>query len=298
MLLATQNKVAGSHVSGLLSRSHVRSDIYLDLWYSSLVSSDLSYRDRDTLARLAATMNDAEIAKHLGCSSFTIRRWRDIHGLPRSTANPGGIRWKTNRDFFAEIDTPEKAYVLGFTVADGCVHKNGKVVTFVVKASDAYVLTAIGKAAGSDAPLRPKIGRNGFGNVDRHQVALNLSGRKLVDDLAALGVHANKSHTATFPVVPAHLERHLVRGLWDGDGWVGQHQFSLIGTTAVVEGAAEAIERHTGRHLGRSRSNGFPRVQGGRKDRAVMEWMYSGASISLERKAEAFRLYWSQIPRT
>ena len=111
------------------------------------MSSDLSYRDRDTFVRLAAELNDAQMAKLLGCSSFTIRFWRDRHGLPRSTANPGGIRWKTNRDFFAEIDTPEKAYVLGFTVADGCIHKNGKGVTFVVKESDADILRAIAAEA-------------------------------------------------------------------------------------------------------------------------------------------------------
>lgn len=276
----------------------MRSDVYLDLRYNSLVSSDLSYRDRDTLTRLAATMNDAEIAKFLGCSSFTIRFWRDRHGLARSTANPGGIRWKTNRDFFADIDTPEKAYALGFIIADGCIHKNGKSVTIVVKESDAAVLRAIAGALDCDAPLHPKVGRKGFGNVDRHQMALNLSGRKLVDDLASLGVKANKTFAATFPTVPAHLERHLVRGLWDGDGWVGKVQFSLIGTTAVVEGAADAIERHTGCRLGHTPSNGFPRIQGGRKCRAAMEWMYSDAPISLDRKAEAFRLYWSQIPRT
>jgi hypothetical protein len=285
--------VSGHLVSWWLSRSRVSSDIYLDLRYNSLVSSDLSYRDRDTMIRLAAEMNDAQMAKRLGCSSFTIRFWRDRHGLPRSKANPGGIRWKTNRDFFAKIDTPEKAYVLGFIIADGSVHKSGKAVTFVVKESDADILRSIAAATGCDAPLYPKIARGGGGPPERHQLALHLSGRKLVEDLATLGVFANKSLTATFPAIPSLLERHMIRGLWDGDGWVGKRQFSLIGTTAVTEGAADAIECHTGHRLARSLSNGFPRVQGGRKARAVMEWMYADAPISLARKAEAFRLYWS-----
>jgi len=258
------------------------------------VSSDRSYKDRETLARLGAGMSDAAMAKVLGCSGPTIRYWRDRHGLPRSQARgPGNLKWSTNRDFFAEIDTPEKAYVLGFTVADGSIHKNGKCVTFAVKESDAAILRAIADAAGCDAPLYPKVGKNGFGGVDRRQKVLNLSGRKLVDDLAALGVHANKSLTATYPAIQPHLERHMIRGLWDGDGWVGKRQFSLIGTDAVTAGVAEAVERHTGHRLASSRSNGFPRVQGSRRDLAVMQWMYRDVSISLERKAEAFRLYWS-----
>ena len=81
-----------------------------------------------------------------------------------------------------------------------------------------------------DAPLYPKISKGGFGGVERLQKSLNLGGRKLVSDLNALGVHANKTLTATFPAIRPDLERHLVRGLWDGDGWVGKRQFSLIGT--------------------------------------------------------------------
>jgi hypothetical protein len=259
----------------------------------------VSYRDRDTIVRLSATMSDAQMAKFLGCTGTAIRYWRDRHGLPRSTAvSTGGIRWKTNRDFFAKIDTPEKAYALGFIIADGCIHKNGKAVTLVVKESDAAILQSIADAAECDAPLHPKVSRGGFGGVDRQQVALNLSGRKLTSDLASLGVRANKTFTATLPAIDPGLERHMIRGLWDGDGWVGQHQFSLIGTDAVVTGTVEAIERHTGRKLRHCPSNGFPRIYGGRKDRAVMQWMYADVSISLERKAEAFRLYWSQTPRT
>jgi hypothetical protein len=247
--------------------------------------------------RLSAEMNDTQMAKALGCSTPTIAFWRDRHGMPRSQANPGGIRWKTNRDFFAVIDTPEKAYALGFVVADGCVHKNGRVVTIVVKESDAGILQLIAAATGCDAPLHRKVSKTGFGRGERQQRVLNLSGRKLVNDLATLGVHANKSLTATLPAVPSHLERHLIRGLWDGDGWVGERQFSLIGTMAVVTAAADAIERHTSCRLGFCPSNGFPRIQGGRKAQPALEWMYSDAPISLERKAAAFRLYWSQVPR-
>lgn len=257
----------------------------------------MSYRDRDTIIRLGATMNDTEMAKALGCSAPTIRYWRDRHGLPRSRANPGGshARWTTNQDYFTTIDTPEKAYILGFIIADGYVHKNGRSVSIAVKESDSSLLLRIAKEMGCNAPLYPKVTR-GYGNVSSLMV-LNLSRRKLVDDLAKLGVHANKSLTVTFPTVPRRLERHLVRGLWDGDGWVGERQFSLIGSPGTIAGVAKAIERHTGQRLGIGASNGHPRIYGGRKNRAVLEWIYSDSSISLERKMASFRLHWSQAPR-
>jgi hypothetical protein len=252
------------------------------------VSSD--YRDRDTIVRLSAEMSDAQMAKHLGCSAPTIRYWRDRHGLPRSQARGSNIKYATDRGYFDRIDTPEKAYILGFIIADGSIHKNGKSIAIALKESDSALLLEIGRHLSCDAPLATKTS-TGF---TRSQTAcLTLSGRHLVSSLAMLGVHHGKSRTATYPAIAPELERHLVRGLWDGDGWIGKRQFSLIGTRAVIAGVADAVERHTGCRLAHSLSNGHPRIQGSRRDRAAAQWMYADAPISLERKAEAFRLYWS-----
>ena len=245
-------------------------------------------------------MTQPELARHFGVTPQTVRQWRKAHGLPSPrrppVGTPGGgghVKYHTDPDFFAKIDTPEKAYILGFIVADGTVHKNGKVVDIAVKTSDENILRAIAKATGCNAPIGRKVS-TGYGGVARESARLHLSRRKLVSDLGLLGVHPNKTFTATYPVVDASLERHLVRGLWDGDGYVGKQQFSLIGTDAVVEGVMEAAERHTGcRFTPRRDRKGFLYALGSARDRPIMRWMYSDASISLDRKAEAFRLYWS-----
>ena len=50
-----------------------------------------------------------------------------------------------------------------------------------------------------------------------------LCGQTLVTDLNNLGVYHDKSKTATYPAIdPAGLEGHLVRGIWDGDGYIGR----------------------------------------------------------------------------
>ena len=56
---------------------------------------------------------------------------------------------------------------------------------------------------------------------------LCLCGRRLDSELNALGLYHDKSVTATYPVIPHELGRDLVRGLWDGDGHVGQRMFDL-----------------------------------------------------------------------
>jgi hypothetical protein len=254
--------------------------------------------DRETVLRLTAEMNDRQISRLYGCTSPVVAKWRDFYGIPRSPRQSGGntVRWQTDRDFFDAIDTPAKAYVLGFLIADGHVNKTGYKVEVSVKESDAGLLSAISGEIGCDAPLRPMTNRYDGSTMMR----LTFCGKKLISDLNGLGVYHDKSTTATWPEVPSELEGHLARGLWDGDGHIGRTMFDLIGTPALLDGVVAAAERHTGcvlrRRLG-GRDRAYHYAYGTRRDTDVLRWMYSGAGVALERKREAFILYWDQVPR-
>jgi hypothetical protein len=248
------------------------------------------------MLRLTSEMNDSQISRLYGCTSPVIAKWRDFYGIPRSPRQWGGntIKWKTNRDYFATIDTPEKAYILGLLIAEGHANKTGYKVEVSLTESDAYLLRAVGDEMGCDAPLRPMTNRDGS-----RMMRLNLCGKKLVSDLNNLGLFHDKSYTAVYPVVPSELEGHLVRGLWDGDGGIYKGQFELIGTPAVLDGVVAAAERHTGCSLRRrmsGRDSAYHYAYGTRRDTAVLHWMYSGATITLKRKQESFLKYWSEIP--
>ena len=250
------------------------------------------------MLRLTSEMNDRQISRLFGCTSPVIAKWRDFYGIPRSPRQSGGntTRWQTDRDYFAAIDTPAKAYILGFLIADGHIRKAGYKVEVSVKEPDASLLGAIARELGCDAP---------FGSMTNHYDGspmrrLYLCGQKLVTDLNNLGVYHDKSKTATYPAIDPALEGHLVRGLWDGDGYIGRAQFELIGTPALLDGVVAAAERHTGcslrRRLG-GRDRRYHYAYGTRRDTAVMHWMYSGADIALERKREKFLMYWPETPR-
>ncbi len=188
--------------------------------------------------------------------------------------------------------TPEKAYILGFIIADGHIRKAGYKAEVSVKESDADLLRAIASELGCDAPL---------GSMTNHydgsrMVRLYLCGQKLVSDLNKLGVYHDKSKTAVYPAILPDLEEDLVRGIWDGDGHIGRTQFDLIGTSALLDGVVAAAERHTGCSLRRKlggRDNRYHYAYGTRRDTAVLEWMYSGTGIALARKREKFLSYWS-----
>jgi hypothetical protein len=239
------------------------------------------------------------VARELGCTGTVVARLRDRYGIPRSPRQSGGntTKWQTNRDYFAAINTPEKAYVLGLIIADGHVRKDGYKIEISVKEADADILRIIAAEIGCDAPLGSMT--NYFDGSTA--LRLRLCGKKIVSDLNALGVHHNKSVTATYPAVPAELERDLVRGLWDGDGYIGQRQFEIVGTPALLDGVVEAVRRHTGCAL-RRRLGGPERryhyAYGTLRDAPALRWMYSGASIALDRKMKAASSsYWNQVPR-
>lgn len=255
--------------------------------------------DRETMLRLTAEMNDRQISRLYGCTSPVVAKWRDLYGIPRSPRQSGGntTKWGTNRNFFTEINTPAKAYILGFLIADGHIHKNGYKIQVSVKESDAALLEAIARELGCEAPLTTTVNHYDGSHMKR----LLLCGKQLVADLNSLGVFHDKSTTATWPSVPAELEGHLARGIWDGDGHIGPRVFELIGTSAVLDGLVAAAERHTGCILRRKMGGPGKRYHyayGSRRDTAVLHWMYASAGIALERKREKFAAYWSVIPST
>lgn len=255
--------------------------------------------DRETFLRLIDGKTDAAAARELGCSNGVIARLRDRYGIPRSPKQWGGntIRWQTNRDYFAVIDTPEKAYILGFLIADGHIQKDGYKIQVSVKESDTDLLRAIAAEIGCDAPLTTTVNHYDKSRMTR----LLICGKKLAGDLNKMGIYHDKSRTAVYPSVPPEFERDLVRGLWDGDGYIGKRQIELIGTPALLGGVADAVQRHTGCLLRRrlsGRNRQYRYLLGSKRDAPVLRWMYSGASIALYRKVRAASAsYWTETPR-
>lgn len=254
--------------------------------------------DRETMLRLTADMNDRQISRIYAVDSCAVAKWRDFYGIPRSPRQSGGgsVKWNTNRAYFREIDTPEKAYILGFLIADGHIQKDGYKVQVSVKEADKALLKAIAAELGCDAPLTTTVNHYDGSPMAR----LLLCGKQLVADLNGLGVYHDKSKTAVWPSVPPELEGDLARGIWDGDGHIGPYEFQLIGTPAVLDGLVAAAERHTGCVLRRKmggREGRYHYAYGTRRDTAALHWMYASAGIALERKREKFSSYWSEIPR-
>jgi hypothetical protein len=196
-------------------------------------------------------------------------------------------------DFFASVNSEPKAYFLGFLAADGYVAKSGKWVACCVSETDVHILEEMRLAMGSGAPIAAKISRGGYPNTKPQRV-ITFCSRKLIGDLASLGIVPGKSKTLTYPLIPADVERHFLRGLLDGDGWIGPRQFAFTGTADVLDGICKAVLRHTGQALAHSKfTSGHGRLIGSWRDRDVLRWLYTEAGWFLRRKHQKVLDSWT-----
>jgi len=130
-----------------------------------------------------------------------------------------------NEHYFDVIDTEEKAYFLGLLYADGCNHNldKKKKISISLQAEDKPILELFSQAILGGMHLN-FIKRRAATHQD--QYALNIHSSIISNKLAELGCTARKSLTLKFPewLIDLELQRHFIRGYFDGDGTVGSYK--------------------------------------------------------------------------
>ena len=245
--------------------------------------------DITELFDLSLTKTYAEMAEFYGVHENTVFKWCKKFGI----VNRNGKRhrkYELNEDFFQTIDTPEKAYILGFFIADGSV--SDRSICIGLHPQDKTHLVEIAYWMGSTAPIYDQKQSAESYVPDSYIVRINFSSLKIVDDLRALGVTNNKSLTVQYPTISSHLERHLIRGIWDGDGTIGPKRFECAGNRFILRGIQKAVKTHTGHVLTHVKWYGHHRLMGYRRDKPVIHWLYEKATIRLHRKYISFLSYW------
>lgn len=165
--------------------------------------------------------------KRLGLPSHSSSHRRADHVPARSIA-------LARPDAFETIDTPEKAYLLGILTADAKprirMRRSGQVkkkvyegLEYIVGQRDRWVLKFLKDLVGTAAHIRTAqatlVHR---GRTKRYtDLSLIVYSTKLARDLEAHGVAPGRTQkNLPMPTLRADLNRHFVRGLFDGDGWV------------------------------------------------------------------------------
>lgn len=134
-------------------------------------------------------------------------------------------KYNLDESIFENIDSEEKAYWLGFILADGCIvdrsnegRKNSKLLTIHLKLSDIEHLKKFKKFLNTDKPIyvgEQKLKGKIFGYCSIH-----ITCSKLAKDLMSHGIEHRKSLKEKLPNIDKRLYPHFLRGYWDGDGSV------------------------------------------------------------------------------
>ena len=150
-------------------------------------------------------------------------------------------RNKYNENYFEKIDTEDKAYFLGLIFADGSVVYNPNryryQLSLKLHPKDKHILISLIKHIEGEM--------NVWEDSKRNICQISLSGKKIINDLIKLGVTPNKTFTLNYPKINENLEKHFLRGYFDGDGCIrvkkDKRDGTKLGDLRIVSGSIEML---------------------------------------------------------
>lgn len=251
---------------------------------------------RDTLYDLYVVQRKPikEIGNLYGVSDTPIRTAFSKLGIQiRQVGSDERANAKISLDyhFFDDINSSERAYVLGFILADGHITNRGNIM-FSQHKQEQDVLRKICDVMKCNAPIRQK--------GDKY-VTLCITCQHYADIFRGMGVTNRKTYDleidTVLPFVPKEYERDLVRGMFDGDGsicifkypYFKKHSYHLGFTSRlnVCEYVQKVFDLHT--KMCHEKSDFYTVRTACREDIVrIGHYMYDDATIYMDRKKAAF----------
>jgi len=204
-------------------------------------------------------------------------------------------KFPINESFFENIDSEEKAYILGFLYADGCNYEKNHKIEISLAKQDKDILEKISKII-----LYGKIDVKEY----EDRVGLYIINNKISLDLKRRGCGERKTFTLQFPFLSKNLISHFMRGYFDGDGMLTINEriflrcknkqksaeFSITSTKEMLDEMGKIISdlnvnfKINKRHKDRENNNFTLRVFGNQQIKKVCDFLYKDSSIYLDRK--------------
>lgn len=197
------------------------------------------------------------IADHYEVSISSVWRFFNRHGLTKRSMETTHRKVSLDTTFFERIDSHEKAQILGFIAADGCVtdYKErglklcGNYLQINFHQQDKDYLEEIRKRLRYGNDLKPRKPNQ----RSAPQYLLKIGSNKIVRDLKSLEVGPRKSLTLEFPSeaqVPRPFITSFVLGYFEGDGTIYHYNrkgrfgtnVSFVGSTPFISGLKAFVE--------------------------------------------------------
>jgi hypothetical protein len=173
------------------------------------------------IERYSQGESSVKIAKDFNVNYETILKIIRFYKKPIKKCGVSNRKYYFNENYFENIDSEDKAYFLGFILADGYVSKNGLKISLQLK--DKHILEEFIKNINGNNNILEYYNQKSTYGLQSY-CRLDLNSQKIKNDLNKLGFDNNKTNYINIPNILDDLKSHFWRGVFDGDGWISLYK--------------------------------------------------------------------------
>lgn len=232
-----------------------------------------------------------QIAQDNNISKRAIENYIEEHKLNRTKKR---INKRLRTDYFSKIDSPDKAYWLGFLYTDGSVdhYRSTGRIRLQLQEQDRTILEQYKEDLCLDCSL---IEDKRYNSIC---LSVEFTDEQIYQDLVNFGIIPNKtyeSHHIPFEKVPEEYKIDFLRGLFDGDGGLTFSYDDLsdvtLGFTSYYESVVLDFQQEIDKLIGKDVHNKafftsawHVQWRGRQQVIAILDILYNNCTRKLERK--------------
>jgi len=208
-------------------------------------------------------------------------------------------KYFVDHNFFENINSEIKAYWLGFMYADGYISNRGsqKLIGVAIGTKDKNHLTKFVKHLKSNYQIKEYTANSGYSkNIIYNR--LLMTSETMFNDLLKQGLTEHKSLTLKFPSITKKLERHFIRGYFDGDGSfakaVNGYNIKICGTKEFLTAILNIFQKNKlklhQRNPDKDKNNYYLTIGGMQQVKHIADYLYKESTVYLDRKHTLYEI--------
>ena len=291
--IANQYNVSANVIGTILRNNNVQPRTILsNEMRNNIVNMYLSGENKESISNIA-NVSYGTVSRVLKENLIQTRSRSDIKKI-----------YHCNEHYFDEVDTPNKAYILGILYADGCI-VDDRHASLTLQDGDVDILNKINEELDSDRPLL-FVNKKKENPKHLNAYKLTFNSEHMVNMLIKHGCYKRKSLILKYPTwLSLDLQRHFLRGYMDGDGSISKNpkkmSVSFMGTHSFVTDAAILVQRYLSLHVyiyvrtlhENADSTSVFNLNHKRDACVFLDWIYRDADLYMQRKYDTYKSIYS-----
>lgn len=254
--------------------------------------------DAQLIEKYKSGQSLSSLAREYEISSYKVKQFLKSNGINIRNRNQQNFfsnqqRSKSvNDNYFSSIDSPTKAWILGFLAADGCVYKDRNLIKITLSSVDRDILIDIKNELEIVRDVQDSITNKGFAIS-----TLSWSSFQMKKDLEKFNITPRKTYKKlSFANIPEEFKLSYILGYFDGDGCLrkdGRFEICAYSSFLLEEFATflnPILNTSVKVYSHPSRANYYTITYSYKKANELLEKLYGNNSkLFLKRKYDSFQ---------